>query len=63
MKNKTNKIRLLVQFVGENPFEEPLHELGLFEDENIAIDTGIELIDETVSGMFINRGYEWVRIK
>lgn len=56
-------IRLLVQFIGENPFGEPLHELGIFEDENIAIDTGLELIDETVKSMFINRGTEWVRIR
>ena len=63
MKNRTKMIRLLVQFIGENPFGEPLHELGIFEDENIAIDTGLELIDETVKSMFINRGTEWVRIR
>ena len=57
------KTRLLVQFLGDNPFGEELQELGVFENFNDAVDMAISLIDHTVKNMLINDGVQWVRIR
>ena len=56
-------IRLLVQFISNNPFGGELHELGRFKTFNEAVDMGISLIDNTVTAMLVNDGAQWVRIK
>ena len=56
-------IRLLVQFISNNPLGGELHELGTFKTFNEAVDMGISLIDNTVTAMLVNDGAQWVRIK
>lgn len=56
--------RLLIQFESENPFGGELHEKGVFDTFNEAVEAAIPLIeDKTIKAILVNDGFQWVRIK
>ena len=56
--------RLLIQFKSENPFGGELHEKGIFNTFNEAVEAAIPLIDDnTIKAILANDGAQWVRIK
>jgi len=56
--------RLLIQFESEDPFGGELHEKGVFNTFNEAVEAAMRLIDDnTIKAILVNDGYQWVRIK
>jgi hypothetical protein len=56
--------RMLVQFIDDNPFGGKLHDFGLFNNFNKAVEESLTFFhDKTVRSILINDGNQWVRIK
>ncbi len=57
-------IRLLVQYIDDNPFGGDLHEFGIFKTFNEAVIASLPLLDDNkIYAILANDGLQWVRLK